>query len=83
MRVALHTGVRADRVAASEAGHSEVPAVLWDVICVACPVVVRVVGGAGSASEVHDCADQFAATVPEACWRELRQAGLLPGEEVS
>jgi D-threo-aldose 1-dehydrogenase len=51
--------------------------------CAAHPAVAGVLVGARSASEVHDCADQFEAAVPEACWRELREAGLLPGEEVS
>ncbi|MFF4559776.1 aldo/keto reductase [Streptomyces sp. NPDC001435] len=51
--------------------------------CAAHPAVAGVLVGARSASEVHDCADQFETTVPDACWRELREAGLLPGEEAS
>ncbi|MFF4545663.1 aldo/keto reductase [Streptomyces sp. NPDC001406] len=51
--------------------------------CAAHPAVAGVLVGARSASEVHDCADQFETAVPDACWRELREAGLLPGEEAS
>jgi D-threo-aldose 1-dehydrogenase len=46
--------------------------------CSAHPAVASVLVGARSAAEVHDCADQFAATVPAALWRELRDTGLLP-----
>ncbi|OLZ74214.1 aldo/keto reductase [Streptomyces sp. IMTB 2501] len=45
------------------------------------PAVATVLVGARSAAEVQDCADQFAAAVPAALWPELREAGLLPGEE--
>ncbi|MFG3009354.1 aldo/keto reductase [Streptomyces cinerochromogenes] len=51
--------------------------------CSAHPAVASVLAGARSAAEVHDCADQFEATVPDAFWRELREAGLLPPEEPS
>ncbi|WP_316750616.1 aldo/keto reductase [Streptomyces herbicida] len=51
--------------------------------CAAHPAVASVLVGARSAAEVHDCADQFEATVPDACWRELRETGLLPSEEPS
>ncbi|MEW2078249.1 aldo/keto reductase [Streptomyces sp. NPDC013433] len=49
--------------------------------CAAHPAVASVLVGARSAAEVHDCADQFAAPVPTALWRELRATGLLPPEE--
>jgi D-threo-aldose 1-dehydrogenase len=45
------------------------------------PAVTAVLTGPRSAAEVHDCADQFAAPVPDACWQELRDTGLLPREE--
>ncbi|MGV9455186.1 aldo/keto reductase [Streptomyces sp. NPDC003635] len=45
--------------------------------CAAHPAVTTVLTGARSAAEVHDCAEQFATPVPEAFWRELREAGLL------
>lgn len=48
--------------------------------CAAHPAVASVLVGARSAAEVHDCADQFAAPVPTALWRELRAGGLLPAE---
>ncbi|MET9452994.1 aldo/keto reductase [Streptomyces cinerochromogenes] len=51
--------------------------------CSAHPAVASVLAGARSAAEVHDCADQFEATVPDAFWRELREAGLLPPQEPS
>ncbi|MEU6665786.1 aldo/keto reductase [Streptomyces sp. NPDC046727] len=51
--------------------------------CAAHPAVASVLVGARSAAEVHDCADQFAAPVPDAFWRELRDTGLLPPEEPS
>ncbi|MFH9084876.1 aldo/keto reductase [Streptomyces sp. NPDC017673] len=51
--------------------------------CSAHPAVASVLAGARSAAEVHDCADQFATPVPDACWRELRATGLLPEEEPS
>lgn len=51
--------------------------------CSAHPAVASVLAGARSAAEVHDCADQFATPVPDAFWRELRAAGLLPPEEPS
>lgn len=41
------------------------------------PAVVSVLVGARSAAEVHDCAEQFAARVPGAFWRALREEGLL------
>ncbi|UFR00838.1 aldo/keto reductase [Streptomyces sp. Go40/10] len=46
--------------------------------CSAHPAVASVLAGARTAAEVHDCADQFEATVPDAFWRELHEAGLLP-----
>ncbi|MFI0960021.1 aldo/keto reductase [Streptomyces sp. NPDC021080] len=42
------------------------------------PVVASVLAGARTAAEVRDCAEQFAAPVPEAFWRDLRTEGLLP-----
>ncbi|MFG2357254.1 aldo/keto reductase [Streptomyces sp. NPDC048521] len=45
------------------------------------PAVTAVLTGPRSAAEVHDSADQFAAPVPDACWQELRDTGLLPREE--
>lgn len=48
--------------------------------CAAHPAVASVLVGARSAAEVHDCADQFAAAVPDALWQELRATGLLEGE---
>ncbi|MCX4766825.1 aldo/keto reductase [Streptomyces sp. NBC_01275] len=51
--------------------------------CAAHPAVASVLVGARSAAEVVDCAEQFAAPVPAALWEELRDAGLLPGEEPS
>lgn len=48
--------------------------------CAAHPAVASVLVGMRSAAEVHDCADQFAARVPSAFWRELRDSGLLPAE---
>ncbi|SNX65494.1 D-threo-aldose 1-dehydrogenase [Streptomyces sp. TLI_55] len=45
--------------------------------CAAHPAVTSVLIGARSAAEVHDGADQFATPVPEACWQELRETGLL------
>ncbi|MGW2030713.1 aldo/keto reductase [Streptomyces argyrophylli] len=51
--------------------------------CSAHPAVASVLAGARSAAEVHDCADQFAAPVPDAFWRELRATGLLPPREPS
>ncbi|WP_053659632.1 aldo/keto reductase [Streptomyces sp. MMG1121] len=51
--------------------------------CAAHPAVACVLAGPRSAAEVHDCADQFAAEVPAALWRELRDRGLLPPEEPS
>jgi D-threo-aldose 1-dehydrogenase len=42
------------------------------------PAVTAVLTGTRSAAEVHDCAEQFRTPVPEAFWRELRGAGLLP-----
>lgn len=44
------------------------------------PAVAGVLVGARSASEVADCAEQFAAAVPAAFWRELRETGLLPAD---
>lgn len=49
--------------------------------CVAHPAVAGVLVGTRSAAEVRDCAKQFAVSVPEACWQELRDTGLLPTEE--
>jgi D-threo-aldose 1-dehydrogenase len=46
--------------------------------CAAHPAVASVLVGARSAAEVRDCAEQFAAVVPAAFWRELRETGLLP-----
>ncbi|MEU2060634.1 aldo/keto reductase [Streptomyces sp. NPDC013455] len=46
--------------------------------CAAHPAVASVLVGPRSAAEVHDCADQFATAVPDACWQELRGSGLLP-----
>ncbi|MER5211885.1 aldo/keto reductase [Streptomyces sp. NPDC002838] len=57
--------------------------------CAAHPAVASVLVGTRSAAEVHDCADQFAATVPTPFWQELLDSGLLPagapvpGEEPS
>ncbi|MGY0071359.1 aldo/keto reductase [Streptomyces sp. QTS137] len=48
--------------------------------CAAHPAVASVLVGARSAAEVHDCADQFTASVPTALWQELRTTGLLPPE---
>jgi D-threo-aldose 1-dehydrogenase len=48
--------------------------------CAAHPAVASVLVGTRSAAEVHDCADQFAATVPTAFWQELRDSGLLPAD---
>ncbi|MGW4025916.1 aldo/keto reductase, partial [Streptomyces sp. NPDC005009] len=48
--------------------------------CAAHPAVASVLVGPRSAAEVHDCADQFAAPVPDSLWRELRDTGLLPPE---
>ncbi|WP_053708728.1 aldo/keto reductase [Streptomyces sp. NRRL B-3648] len=45
--------------------------------CAGHPAVASVLAGARSAAEVHDCADGFAAPVPDAFWRELRATGLL------
>ncbi|MEU7413521.1 aldo/keto reductase [Streptomyces sp. NPDC042638] len=42
------------------------------------PAVVSVLAGARSEAEIRDCAQQFATPVPDACWRELRDTGLLP-----
>jgi D-threo-aldose 1-dehydrogenase len=42
------------------------------------PAVGRVLAGARSAAEVHDCADRFTEPVPAAFWRELRRDGLIP-----
>ncbi|MFF1630987.1 aldo/keto reductase [Streptomyces sp. NPDC058272] len=42
------------------------------------PAVVSVLVGARSAHEVRDCVERFAAPVPAAFWRELRDAQLLP-----
>ncbi|MFR0355746.1 aldo/keto reductase [Streptomyces sediminimaris] len=46
--------------------------------CAAHPAVASVLVGARSAAEVRDCAEQFAAPVPQAFWQELRDTGLLP-----
>ncbi|KUO16083.1 aldo/keto reductase [Streptomyces dysideae] len=51
--------------------------------CAVHPAVASVLVGVRSAAEVHDCADQFEATVPPAFWQELRDTGLLPAEEPS
>jgi D-threo-aldose 1-dehydrogenase len=48
--------------------------------CAAHPAVASVLVGVRSAAEVHDCADQFAATVPTAFWQELRDTGLLSAD---
>ncbi|MGW0334899.1 aldo/keto reductase [Streptomyces sp. NPDC003011] len=48
--------------------------------CAAPEAVASVLVGVRSAAEVRDCADQFAAPVPAAFWRELRDTGLLPAE---
>ncbi|MEU8906850.1 aldo/keto reductase [Streptomyces mirabilis] len=42
------------------------------------PAVASVLAGARSAHEVRDCVEQFTTQVPEDCWRELREAKLLP-----
>ncbi|MFF9765881.1 aldo/keto reductase [Streptomyces sp. NPDC014636] len=46
------------------------------------PAVASVLAGARSAAEVLDCAEQFAKHVPDACWHELRETGLLPPREL-
>ncbi|MFE9172620.1 aldo/keto reductase [Streptomyces kebangsaanensis] len=46
--------------------------------CAGHPAVAAVLVGARSADEVRDCAERFAAPVPAAFWRELRETGLLP-----
>jgi D-threo-aldose 1-dehydrogenase len=46
--------------------------------CAAHPVVASVLVGARSAAEVRDCAEQFAAPVPQKFWAELRAEGLIP-----
>jgi len=46
--------------------------------CAAHPVVASVLVGARSAAEVRDCAEQFAAPVPQKFWEELRAEGLIP-----
>ncbi|MFI9245233.1 aldo/keto reductase [Streptomyces sp. NPDC053086] len=46
------------------------------------PAVASVLAGARSAAEVLDCAEQFAKHVPDACWHELRDTGLLPPWEL-
>jgi D-threo-aldose 1-dehydrogenase len=48
--------------------------------CAAHPAVASVLVGVRSAAEVHDCADQFAATVPAAFWQEAGDTGLLPAD---
>ncbi|MGX9887913.1 aldo/keto reductase [Streptomyces sp. NPDC002276] len=48
--------------------------------CAAHPAVASVLVGARSAAEVRDCAEQFAAKVPGAFWRELRDTGLLSAD---
>jgi D-threo-aldose 1-dehydrogenase len=48
--------------------------------CAAPAAVASVLVGARSAAEIRDCADQFAAPVPTALWRELRATGLLPAD---
>ncbi|ELP67250.1 oxidoreductase, aldo/keto reductase family protein [Streptomyces turgidiscabies Car8] len=51
--------------------------------CAAHPAVAGVLVGTRSAAEVRDCAEQFAVSVPQAFWQELRDTGLLPGDEPS
>lgn len=51
--------------------------------CAAHPAVAGVLVGTRTAAEVRDCAEQFAVTVPEAFWQELRDTGLLSTEEPS
>ncbi|WP_340374403.1 aldo/keto reductase [Streptomyces sp. SS7] len=51
--------------------------------CAAHPAVASVLVGARSAAEAEDCAEQFAAPVPEAFWQELRDTGLLHADEPS
>lgn len=46
--------------------------------CSAPAAVASVLVGARSAAEVRDCAEQFATTVPDALWQELKDTGLLP-----
>lgn len=46
------------------------------------PAVASVLVGARSAAEVRDCAEQFAAPVPDALWRDLRAEKLLPPDAV-
>ncbi|MEV0642806.1 aldo/keto reductase [Streptomyces sp. NPDC050619] len=48
--------------------------------CAAHPAVASVLVGVRSAHEVQDCADQFAAPIPAAFWRELRDTGLVPAD---
>ncbi|MGW3106529.1 aldo/keto reductase [Streptomyces sp. NPDC001100] len=48
--------------------------------CAAHPAVASVLVGARSEAEVRDCAEQFAAKVPDAFWQELRDTGLLPAD---
>ncbi|MEU9734566.1 aldo/keto reductase [Streptomyces sp. NPDC048002] len=45
--------------------------------CAAHPAVTGVLVGARHPAEVHDCAEQFAAPVPDAFWQELLDRGLL------
>ncbi|MCW7944781.1 aldo/keto reductase [Streptomyces hygroscopicus] len=46
--------------------------------CSSPAAVASVLVGARSAAEVSDCAEQFATTVPDALWQELKDTGLLP-----
>ncbi|MHC3467518.1 aldo/keto reductase [Streptomyces sp. 7R007] len=41
--------------------------------CASPPAVASVLVGARSAAEVHDCAEQFAAPIPDAFWQELSE----------
>ncbi len=71
---------RALRVKAAAERHGTTLRAAALAFCAAHPAVASVLVGARSATEVHDCADQFATPVPPALWRELRATGLLPSE---
>ncbi|MYV47716.1 aldo/keto reductase [Streptomyces sp. SID2888] len=69
---------RAQRIAEAAARHGTTVRAAALAFCRAHPAVAGVLVGARSAAEVRDCAEQFAATVPAALWRELKDLGLLP-----
>ncbi|MFH8798625.1 aldo/keto reductase [Streptomyces sp. NPDC017936] len=71
---------RALRLAAVAARHGTTLRAAALAFCAAHPAVASVLAGARSAAEAEDCAEQFAAPVPAAFWRELRESGLLPPE---